>query len=86
MLILTVGFCFTQPENVLLHDPGPYPRVTIADFGLARQKAYQATYNAVGTVSYMPPEAIHALTIPGAKYIGLPADCWSLGCCEYLRI
>jgi len=68
---------------VLLHSPGPFPRVTIADFGLARQKAYQETLNAVGTVPYMPPEAILALTDPNATYVGMPADCWSLGCCVY---
>lgn len=82
LLISKAHIRLTKPENVLLHDPGPFPRVTIADFGLARQKAYQATFNAVGTVSYMPPEAIHALAIPNAKYVGMPADCWSLGCCK----
>ena len=25
-----------KPENILLHDPGSYPRIQIADFGLAR--------------------------------------------------
>ncbi|KAL4069764.1 kinase-like domain-containing protein [Scleroderma yunnanense] len=32
-----------KPENILLHSPGPYPRIQIADFGLARPKAYQET-------------------------------------------
>ncbi len=74
-----VSYSLLEPENVLLHCPGPYPRVTIADFGLARQKAYQATFNVVGTVPYMPPDAIIALVDPAAAYVGMPADCWSLG-------
>ncbi|KZS95789.1 kinase-like protein [Sistotremastrum niveocremeum HHB9708] len=80
------GAILVQPENVLLCAPGPYPRVIIADFGLARQKAWQATFNAVGTVPYMSPEAILALANPKSKYVGMPADCWSLGCCVYTML
>ncbi|KZT35633.1 kinase-like protein [Sistotremastrum suecicum HHB10207 ss-3] len=81
---LNVSHRDLKPENVLLCAPGPYPRVIIADFGLARQKAWQATLNAVGTVPYMSPEAILALANPKSKYVGMPADCWSLGCCKHL--
>ncbi|CCL98512.1 uncharacterized protein FIBRA_00511 [Fibroporia radiculosa] len=50
-----------KPENILLYTAGPYPRIQIADFGLARPKAYQETFNVCGTVSYLPPEGILAL-------------------------
>ena len=44
-------------------------------------KSYEETLNAVGTVTYMPPEVIYAMTEPDASYVGKPADAWSLGCC-----
>ncbi|KAJ6627106.1 hypothetical protein B0H10DRAFT_2210519 [Mycena sp. CBHHK59/15] len=59
-----------QPENILLHAPGHYPRILIADFGLARPKAYQETLNVCGTVSYLPPEGILALDQKHLKYVG----------------
>ncbi|KZT02399.1 kinase-like protein, partial [Laetiporus sulphureus 93-53] len=68
-----------KPENILLHTPGPYPRIQIADFGLARPKAYQETFNVCGTVSYLPPEGILALDHKHLGYVGMPADCWSAG-------
>ncbi|GJJ09807.1 hypothetical protein Clacol_004031 [Clathrus columnatus] len=67
-----------KPENVLLHTPGPYPRLMIADFGLARPRAYEETLNAVGTICYMPPEAILALQTKSHGYVGIYADAWSL--------
>ena len=44
-----------------MHTPGAYPRIMIGDFGLARPNADQATFNVVGTVSYLPPEGVLAL-------------------------
>lgn len=68
-----------QPENLLLFAPGPYPRILIADFGLARPKAYQETFNVCGTVQYLPPEGILALDNRHLGYVGMPSDCWSAG-------
>ncbi|KAI6031569.1 kinase-like protein [Pisolithus microcarpus] len=68
-----------QPENILLHTPGPYPRVQIADFGLARPRAFQETLHVCGTISYLPPEGVRALDCPNLGYVGMPADCWSTG-------
>ena len=62
-----------------MHTPGPYPRLIIADFGLARSRSHEQTMNAVGTIAYMPPEAILALTTKGLGYVGIYADAWSLG-------
>ncbi|KAH7914798.1 kinase-like protein [Hygrophoropsis aurantiaca] len=68
-----------KPENILLFSPGPYPRIQIADFGLARPKAYQETLQVCGTISYLPPEGILALDNKHLGYVGMPADCWSAG-------
>ncbi|KAG2755475.1 kinase-like protein [Suillus brevipes Sb2] len=68
-----------KPENILLFSPGPYPRIQIADFGLARPKAYQETLHVCGTISYLPPEGILALEHKHLGYVGMPADCWSAG-------
>ncbi|KAF9229087.1 kinase-like protein [Gyrodon lividus] len=68
-----------KPENILLHSPGPYPRIQIADFGLARPKAYQETLHVCGTISYLPPEGVRALDNKNLGYVGMPADCWSAG-------
>jgi len=62
--------CNPQPENILLFSPGPYPRVLIADFGLARPNSYQETFNVCGTVSYLPPEGILALDNKHLSYTG----------------
>ncbi|KIJ65004.1 hypothetical protein HYDPIDRAFT_89141, partial [Hydnomerulius pinastri MD-312] len=67
------------PENILLLSPGSYPTVQIADFGLARPKAYQETLHVCGTISYLPPEGVRALEDPKKGYVGMPADCWSVG-------
>lgn len=75
-----------QPENILLYTPGPYPRIQIADFGLARPKAYQETFNVCGTVSYLPPEGILALDHKHLGYVGMPADCWSAGVIMYIML
>ncbi|KAI0673365.1 kinase-like protein [Trametes maxima] len=74
------------PENILLHTPGPYPRIQIADFGLARPKAYQETFNVCGTVSYLPPEGILALDHKHLGYVGMPSDCWSSGIIMYIML
>ncbi|OCH94717.1 kinase-like protein [Obba rivulosa] len=75
-----------KPENILLHSPGPYPRIQIADFGLARPKAYQETFTVCGTVSYLPPEGILALDHKHLGYVGMPADCWSAGIIMYIML
>ena len=69
-----------------MHTPGPFPRLIIADFGLARPHSYEHTLNAVGTISYMPPEAILALTTKSMGYIGIYADAWSLGLVLYTML
>ncbi|KAL0951445.1 hypothetical protein HGRIS_008134 [Hohenbuehelia grisea] len=80
--------CLTmsQPENILLYSPGPYPRIQIADFGLARPKAYQETLNVCGTVSYLPPEGILALDNQHLGYVGMPSDCWSAGVILFIML
>ncbi|ETW86907.1 hypothetical protein HETIRDRAFT_307807, partial [Heterobasidion irregulare TC 32-1] len=75
-----------QPENILLYAPGSYPRIQIADFGLARPKAYQETLNVCGTVPYLPPEGILALEHKDRGYVGMPADCWSAGIVLYIML
>ena len=57
MLIIAMRLSI-KPENILLYAPGPYPRIQIADFGLARRKSYEETFNVCGTVSYLPPTAM----------------------------
>ena len=76
----------SQPENILLHAPGPYPHVQLADFGLARPRAARSTLNVCGTVSYLPPEGILALDAKDLKYVGMPADCWSVGVVLYIML
>ncbi|PAV22156.1 kinase [Pyrrhoderma noxium] len=75
-----------KPENILIHSPGPFPRIQIADFGLARARAYQETLNVCGTVSYLPPEGILALDNKELGYVGMPADCWSAGVIIYIML
>ncbi|KIY63752.1 kinase-like protein [Cylindrobasidium torrendii FP15055 ss-10] len=75
-----------KPENILLHNPGSYPRILLADFGLARPKSYQETFNVCGTVSYLPPEGILALTQKHLGYVGMPSDCWSAGVILYIML
>ncbi|KAH9969108.1 kinase-like protein [Russula dissimulans] len=75
-----------KPENILLHTPGPYPHVQLADFGLARPRAARSTLNVCGTVSYLPPEGILALDSKDLKYVGMPADCWSVGVVLYIML
>lgn len=75
-----------KPENILLYSPGPYPRIVIADFGLARPNAYQETFNVCGTVSYLPPEGVLALDHKHLGYVGMPSDCWSAGVILYIML
>ena len=75
-----------QPENILLRAPGPYPHIQIADFGLARRRSYEETFNVCGTVSYLPPEGVLALENKDLGYVGMPADCWSAGVIMYIML
>jgi serine/threonine protein kinase len=61
---------FLQPENILLHAPGPYPWILIADFGLALPGHQQKTRNVCGSLSYLPPEGVLALDHKNLRYVG----------------
>ena len=74
-----------QPENVLLATPGSFPRVVIADFGLARERSYEPTANVAGTVSYLPPEAINALAWR-ETYSSETTDSWALGLLVFIML
>lgn len=74
-----------KPENVLLANPGQYPRVLIADFGLAKERAFEPTGNVAGTVSYLPPEAVMAITLKN-KYSTEGGDSWSLGVIIFIML
>ena len=77
-----------QPANVLLHSPGPCPRIQIADFGWASYSLRPSTPHprcAVMT-SYLPPEAILAIDNNYPCYAGNPADCWSVGVILYVML
>ncbi|KAG8850224.1 Meiosis-specific serine/threonine-protein kinase mek1 [Serendipita sp. 405] len=75
----------SQPENILLSTPGRFPRVVIADFGLAREQAYEPTANVAGTVSYLPPEAVDAITWK-QKYSSESTDAWALGLIVFIML
>ncbi|KDQ17769.1 hypothetical protein BOTBODRAFT_155866 [Botryobasidium botryosum FD-172 SS1] len=76
-----------KPENLLLHAPGPYPRLVLADFGLARPKCYEETFSVCGTVAYLPPEAILALASGRTLTVGGSSiDCWGLGVCLFTML
>ena len=70
-------------SNILVNNRG---ELKLADFGLARRKSYQETFNVCGTVSYLPPEGILALENKDMTYIGMPADCWSAGLMLYIML
>ncbi|CAG7847614.1 SubName: Full=Related to serine/threonine-protein kinase Chk2 {ECO:0000313/EMBL:CCA68550.1} [Serendipita indica DSM 11827] len=74
-----------KPENVLLCTPGSFPRVVIADFGLARENSYEPTANVAGTVSYLPPEAINALAWR-EMYSSETTDSWALGLLVFIML
>ncbi|KAG9003766.1 Meiosis-specific serine/threonine-protein kinase mek1 [Tulasnella sp. JGI-2019a] len=95
-LMLVLQYLHTQdichrdlkPENVLIHAPGAYPRIMLADFGFARDRSFERTMSVCGTVSYVPPEGfggMHSHTTQKG-YLGTMFDCWSLGCCLYFMI
>ncbi|XP_070565235.1 serine/threonine-protein kinase Nek10-like [Ptychodera flava] len=64
------------PKNIML---GENDKVTITDFGLARQKRQDcsAMTSVVGTILYSCPEIIQSLPY------GEKADVWSIGCILY---
>ena len=66
-----------KPGNVLLDHLGS-PKVT--DFGLAKRSTSDLTMtqDAAGTPAYMAPEQARAM-----KFVGPPADVWSLGVMLY---
>ncbi|KAJ7102113.1 kinase-like protein [Mycena belliarum] len=84
MYQLLIGLLYLHSK--MISHRGPYPRIVIADFGLARPRAYQETLNVCGTVSYLPPEGILALDQEHLKYVGMPSDCWSAGVILYIML
>ncbi|CAG8653402.1 10462_t:CDS:10, partial [Acaulospora colombiana] len=74
-----------QPENILLATPGAYPRILIADFGLAKERAFELTGNVAGTISYLPPEAVTALARK-TKYNTEMSDSWALGLIIFIML
>jgi len=74
-----------KPENILLANPGSYPRILIADFGLAKERAFEFTGNVAGTVSYLPPEAVNAMALK-EKYCTEASDSWALGLIIFIML
>ncbi|CAE7131620.1 unnamed protein product [Rhizoctonia solani] len=95
---LNVSHRDLKPENILICAPRAYPRVQIADFGLARDRSHEPAFSAVGTMAYLPPEAVVGLvgrshpsgeraSLPsGRGYDGKKVDCWSLGVTLYTML
>ncbi|KAG0307099.1 hypothetical protein BGZ98_001038 [Dissophora globulifera] len=75
-----------KPENLLLASATKYPRILLADFGLASEYNDGRRLKTVcGTYAYMAPEVLNAKRVLGAGY-GNAADCWSLGITLYAML
>jgi len=85
-----------KPENILLLTPPPYPRVQIADFGLARvfprdkeAKENKRALTVLGTVDYIAPEVAALMHVGTEKMktsegqIAMAGDTWAIGCIGY---
>ncbi|EJU00123.1 kinase-like protein [Dacryopinax primogenitus] len=87
-----------KPENILLVTPPPFPRLQIADFGLARMfprdtqaKMNNRSLTVLGTVDYIAPEIAELMQIGQEKLItptrgdviAMAGDSWAIGCIAY---
>ncbi|KZO92807.1 kinase-like protein [Calocera viscosa TUFC12733] len=85
-----------KPENILLLTPPPYPRLQIADFGLARvfprdkkEKDNKRALTVLGTVDYIAPEVAELMHLgqermkTSAEQTAMAGDTWAIGCIGY---
>ncbi|KZT54689.1 kinase-like protein [Calocera cornea HHB12733] len=85
-----------KPENILLLTPPPYPRLQIADFGLARvfprdkqAKENKRALTVLGTVDYIAPEVAELMhqgqerMKTNAETTAMAGDTWAVGCIGY---
>ncbi|KAG0326454.1 Meiosis-specific serine/threonine-protein kinase mek1 [Podila horticola] len=73
-----------KPENLLLTSSGKFPRIMLADFGMAREQMRNRLMSTMcGTFAYMAPE-VFAIKYAKRPGYGHTADCWSLGVSLYV--